>query len=250
VIDRDIEFDDPEGARDLLREIATRSTPLGDALGDGVAAAAERLGGAEFVPTVKEMALPAYDPRGAASMALAYATSDRGACHRRARPVEREVFEDWGPQGTAAAVIEAQDVRSIRWSLVADDFAGEALAGHGAEWLDAIGHPHDGDLRVTGERIWNLVRLFNVREGFNRSDDGLPAGLEVGPEDALDPVTFERTLECYYAARGWGTDGRPSRERLAALDLLGTVDEHTPVAEEPMSATRRQRNTEPAPEDP
>jgi aldehyde:ferredoxin oxidoreductase len=249
-IDRDIEFDDPEGARDLLREIATRSTPLGDALGDGVAAAAERLGGAEFVPTVKEMALPAYDPRGAASMALAYATSDRGACHRRARPVEREVFEDWGPQETAAAVIEAQDARSIRWSLIADDFAGEALADHGAEWLDAIGHPHDGDLRVTGERIWNLVRLVNVREGFDRSDDGLPAGLELGPEDALDPETFETTLECYYAARGWGTDGRPSRERLAALDLLGTVDEHTSIAEEPTSAIRRQRNTEPAPEDP
>jgi aldehyde:ferredoxin oxidoreductase len=232
IIDRDVRFSDPEGARELLEEVATRSTPLGDALADGVAAAAARFGGADLVPTVKQMALPSYDPRGAASMALAYATSDRGACHRRARPVEREVFEAWGPGEIARAVVEAQDVRSIRWSLVADDFAGEALVDHGVEWLDAVGHPHDGDLRVTGERIWNLVRLFNVREGFDRSDDSLPTGLD--PGDALDPGTFEETLERYYALRGWGADGRPARERLAELDLLGTVDADTPIAEEPL----------------
>jgi len=237
VIDRDIQFSDPEGARELLREIATRSTPLGDALADGVATAAERLGGTGFVPTVKDMALPAYDPRGAASMALAYATSDRGACHRRARPVEREVFDDWGPQETAAAVIEAQDARSIRWSLIADDFVGEVLADHGAEWLDAVGHPHEGDLRRTGERIWNLVRLFNVREGFDRADDALPHGLE--PGDALDPAEFEATLDRYYAARGWGADGRPSRDRLDELDLLGTVDGDTPMAEAPLRPESR-----------
>ncbi|MEF8840316.1 MAG: aldehyde ferredoxin oxidoreductase C-terminal domain-containing protein [Haloarculaceae archaeon] len=234
MIDRGVEFDDPEGARELLREVATRSTAVGDALAEGVAAAATRLGGTALVPTVKDMTLPAYDPRGAASMALAYATSDRGACHRRARPVEREVFEEWSPTETAAAVVEAQDARSIRWSLVADDFVGEVLADHGVAWLDAVGHPHDDDLRVTGERIWNLVRLFNVREGFDRTDDTLPAGLDTGGEDALDPETFEETLERYYAVRGWGADGRPSRGRLAELDLLGTVDEHTPIAEAPI----------------
>jgi aldehyde:ferredoxin oxidoreductase len=239
VIDRDIEFADPEGARELLAEIAARSTSLGDALADGVSVAADRLGGSDLVPTVKGMALPSYDPRGAASMALAYATSDRGACHRRARPVEREVFEEWGPAETAAAVVEAQDTRSVRWSLVADDFAGEVLDGSGAEWLDALGHPHDADLRRTGERIWNLVRLFNVREGFDRSDDTLPAGLEPDEGDALDPGAFEASLERYYAARGWGADGRPSRERLAALDLLATVDDDTPVAETPLDPDHR-----------
>ena len=238
VIDRDVAFADPEGARELLEEIATRSTPLGDALADGVAAAAARLGGTDLVPTVKDMALPAYDPRGAASMALAYATSDRGACHRRARPVEREVFEEWGPVETAAAVVGAQDARSIRWSLIADDFVGEALVDRGAEWLDALDCPHDA-LPETGERIWNLVRLFNVREGFDRADDALPAGLDVRDGDTLDPDAFEAALECYYATRGWGADGRPSRERLAALDLLGAVDDDTPVAETPLDPEHR-----------
>ena len=224
--DRDLAFGDPEGARALLGEIATREPVLGDVLADGVEAATERLGGSELIPTVKDMALPAYDPRGADSMALAYATSDRGACHRRARPVEREVFDGpWGPEVAAEAVIEAQDVRSLRWSLVADDFAGEAVVAE--EWLDAVGAPYD-DLARTGERIWNLVRLFNVREGFDREDDCLPAAIEA--DDALADDRFEAMLDAYYAARGWDRAGIPARRTLERLGLLDVVDERTPVA--------------------
>jgi len=229
ILDRDVTFGDPSGARGLLDEIAHRSTPLGDALADGIETAAGRFGGDDLIPTVKDMALPAYDPRGAASMALAYATSDRGACHRRARPVEREAFDEpWDAETVAARVIEAQDVRSIRWSLVADDFAGEGIADLGAAWLDAVSHPH-GDLGRTGERIWNLVRLFNVREGFDRDDDALPAALD--PSDALSDGHFEAMLDAYYAARGWDADGRPTRATLDRLDLLDVVDAATPLAD-------------------
>ena len=230
VIDREVAFGDPEGARALLGEIATRESALGDALAGGVEAAADRFGGGEFVPTVKDMALPAYDPRGAESMALAYATSDRGACHRRARPVEREVFDGpWGPEVAAEAVLEAQDVRSLRWSLVADDFAGEVVVAR--EWLDAVGAPHD-DLASAGERIWNLVRLFNVREGFDRGDDCLPAALDA--DDALAGDRFEAMLEAYYAARGWSEDGIPARSTLSRLGLAAVPDAHTPVADAPI----------------
>lgn len=236
LVDRDIVFGDPDGARSLLSEIAHRSTPLGDALAGGVEAASRRFGGTDLVPTVKDMALPSYDPRGAASMALAYATSDRGACHRRARPVEREVFEEpWGPAEVAAAVIDAQNARSVRWSLVADDFAGEVVDP--AVWLDAVDHPHD-DLGQTGERIWNLTRLFNVREGFSRSDDALPDALD--REGALPDGRFEAMLDAYYAARGWSAAGIPALGTLERLDLLATADEHTPVADthlDPESAT-------------
>ncbi|MEF8839918.1 MAG: aldehyde ferredoxin oxidoreductase C-terminal domain-containing protein, partial [Haloarculaceae archaeon] len=161
----DLAFGDPAGARALLEAIATRSGPLADTLAEGVGRAASELDAEGYIPTVKTMALPAYDPRGSASMALAYATSDRGACHRRARPVEREAFDGpWEPETVAEAVIEAQNTRSLRWSLVADDFVGEVVEA--AAWLDAVGAP-TGDLDLAGERIWNLVRLFNVREGFD-----------------------------------------------------------------------------------
>jgi len=228
-LDRDLAFGDPEIARQLLDEIATRETRLGELLADGVERAADHLDANSRIPTVKDMALPAYDPRGADSMALAYATSDRGACHRRARPVERTVFEDdWTPGTVADAVLEAQDARCVRWSLVADDHVGEAVDT--ASWLDAVGAPYD-DLDATGERIWTLVRLFNVREGFDRADDALPPAIDV--DDAISRDRFEAMLDAYYAARGWNTRGIPTIDALRRLDLLDTVDHQTPVASTP-----------------
>ena len=226
--ERDVTFGDPEGARALLEAIASRSTPLADTLAEGVGAAAAALDAEGYIPTVKEMALPSYDPRGSASMALAYATSDRGACHRRARPVEREAFDGpWAPEAVADAVIDAQDTRSLRWSLVADDFLGEVVEA--AAWFEAVGVAVT-DLERTGERIWNLVRLFNVREGFDRTDDALPAGLDLGDADGLTVERFETTLDTYYEERGWSRRGIPTRETLADLDLADGVDGRTPVA--------------------
>jgi len=224
-LDRGLSFGDAEGARALLGEIATRESALGAALADGVEAAAERLGVDRLVPAVKALSLPAYDPRGAPSMALAYATSDRGGCHRRARPVEREVFDGaWRPERAAAAVASAQNARSVRWSLVADDFVGESLGVRA--WLDAAGVDHDDPGRV-GERVWNLVRLFNAREGLDRGDDALPPAL-AGP-DGLSTDRFGAMLDAYYARRGWGPDGRPTLETLDRLGLASVRDSATPV---------------------
>ncbi|ELZ14480.1 aldehyde ferredoxin oxidoreductase [Haloterrigena salina JCM 13891] len=237
LLERSLDFGDPDGARRLLEEIAARETPLGDALADGVDAAAERFGGDDLVPTVKAMALPAYDPRGAQSMALAYATSDRGACHRRARPIEREVFDgEWSPDRTAETVVAEQDRRSILWCLIVDDFVGEAFDDLGAAWLDAVGLEPLGDLATVGERVWNLTRLFNVREGVTRSDDVLPSPLreplESGPNagEAVDRERFEATLDRYYRKRGWGPDGRPTRATVERLDLAEAVDNDSLLA--------------------
>ena len=232
LVDREIAFGDPEGARRLIEEIATRATPLGDALADGVAAAAARFGGETFVPTVKAMELPAYDPRDSPAMALAYATSDRGGCHRRARPIEEEAFdgEAWDAADRVRAVVAAQTARSTLWSLIVDDFVGESLSDLGAEWLAAVGLEYDtADLVTVGERVWTLVRLFNAREGFDRSDDRLPAPLTDADERGLDPAAFDRLLDAYYAARGWGPNGLPTRSTLNQLGLGEVVDARTPL---------------------
>ncbi|WP_158055441.1 aldehyde ferredoxin oxidoreductase family protein [Halorussus halophilus] len=234
-ISRDLDFGDESETHKLLGETARRETELGDALADGVDAAAEQYGGSELVPTVKAMELPTYDPRGAPTMALAYATSDRGACHRRARPVVEEVFatESWSDERRAAAVAAEQDLRSLLWCLVADDFVGEVFEDFGAEWLSAVGLEYSPEeLREVGERVWTLTRLFNVREGFDRSDDELPEKLteplEGGPKEgeALDSSEFEESLDSYYELRGWNEQGRPTRtlrERLGlpAVGVLG-----------------------------
>ncbi|MFB6108518.1 MAG: aldehyde ferredoxin oxidoreductase family protein [Haloplanus sp.] len=240
-LDRDLAFGDADAAYDLLTDVATRETTLGDALADGVDATSRRYDAGPDVPTVKSMELPAYDPRGAVGMALAYATSDRGGCHRRARPVEREAFarDAWSTSDRVATVVGAQTVRSVLWSLVVDDFAGETMWHDlGAEWLSALGLAYDREeLATLGERVWTLVRLFNAREGFDREADELPALFEEPLPDGpaagrtVDRESFERMLDAYYAARGWSANGLPTPEAVDRLGLRAAVDDETPLGE-------------------
>ncbi|MFC7212581.1 aldehyde ferredoxin oxidoreductase family protein [Saliphagus sp. GCM10025334] len=241
-VDLEVGFGDADATRELIKRIADREGPVANALADGVAVAADKYGGEELIPTVKSMALPLYDPRRAGSMALAYATSDRGACHRRARPFEREVFdEEWTLQTQIRTVVTAQNTRSVLWSLPTDDFIGDVFDDLGAEWLAEIGRQYEpSDLYRLGERVWTLVRLFNVREGFDSTDDTLPASVREPVsanrerDDYVDPDDFERALEGYYAARGWGTNGRPLVETLERLELDNVVDGETPIDERPV----------------
>ena len=250
VVDTDVTFGDPAAARAVIRAVATgESSPdyalpdaVIDALREGVDAAADQFG-ADTIPTVKSMELPSYDPRAAAGMALAYATSDRGGCHRRARPIEEEVFAAWDRDERVTAVVAAQDTRSVLWSLVADDFAGETLwrdcgAVFTAAYAESVGAPipaEPEDLRRAGERIWSLVRLFNVREGVDRTDDVLPEALTEpiadGPAEGsrVDADALDRLLDAYYVARGWGEDGLPTAATLERLDLAGVRDANTPL---------------------
>jgi len=128
-VDRGLSFGDEAAAKALIEEIAARSTPLGDALADGVA----RRGGAV------RRGRPRADrerngagllrPAARATMALAFATGDRGGCHRRARPVETEAVADpgWTPEERAAVVANEQNRRAALWCLVGDDFLAESF---------------------------------------------------------------------------------------------------------------------------
>ncbi|WP_433632913.1 aldehyde ferredoxin oxidoreductase family protein [Halomicrococcus sp. NG-SE-24] len=231
----DLEFGNATAVRELLEDIVFRETELGDRLAEGVARAAQQYDGPDRVPTVKGMALPAYDPRSTVGMALAYATSDRGACHRRALPIETEAFEgaSWTLDDTVRLVVYEQNVRSLVWSLVADDFVGRSLwETLGAEWFRAVGMEFTPEeLLRTGERIWNLTRLFNLREGFSRDDDAVPNFLLAAPDSTdggqLDAETFETMLDAYYAVRGWDAEGRPTGGTLKTVGLDAGIEEAT-----------------------
>ena len=244
--DTDLSFGDRDTARAIIEAITARESGVPDALADGVEAAADRFGGADLVPTIKSMEVPAYDPRGAPTMALAYATSDRGACHRRSLPAETEVFgESWTDADRVRLVIREQTITAVLWSLIADDFAGATLEDDlGAEWLDAVDATAPTDaagLLEAGERVWTLTRLFNVREGFDAADETLPAAFQRpvrgGPADShgIDAEWFDRLRQRYYAARGWSDDGVPTRGLLERLNLLDVVDDDTPVAPGPVA---------------
>lgn len=241
LVDRDLSFGNEEAARQLIAEIVDRRTQLGNRLAEGVDSAADEYGGKELIPSVKGMELPSYDPRAAEAMALAYATSDRGACHRRARPVEIEPIasEQWTHDDRVQAVAEEQDIRSVLWSLIADDFLTDVLREDlGAEWLTAVGYDIEPDeLRRTGERIWTLIRLFNVREGFDRSDDTLPAVLtepireSSSDGEAIERESFETMLDRYYEYRDWNESGVPSAQLLRRLNLDDFLENDPKVPE-------------------
>jgi len=81
-----------------------------------------------------------------------------------------------------------------------------------------------------GERIWNLERAFNVREGFSRADDRLPDRFlnEPMPDGAAkgQVVELDALLDQYYRVRGWNPEnGYPTRSRLEALGMAGVADD-------------------------
>lgn len=242
-IDRDIDFGNEGSVHDLLNEVGHRSTPLGDTLADGVDEAADHLELQDVIPTVKSMAVPSYDPRGAPAVALGYATSDRGACHRRGVPATVDAFRSgWTETQLARAVAREQDRRAFHWCLIVDDVTDPMSGDLGRRWLDTMGLSLERTAfdRI-GSRTWTMTRLFNVREGADRTSDALPVLFEEGP-DGIDRSMFERTLDRYYEWREWDINGRPSERLLDRLNLLEICDDATPIGGPPLRPAAPQAN--------
>lgn len=206
---------------------------IGDILAEGTRRAAKKIGkgSVRFTVNVKGLDYPGYDPRGSIGMALAYATSDRGACHLRAWPASREVFGDVDPfttEGKAQMVIDDQNLNSVKWSLVICDFYDIGFETMVRLCSAATGWKLSAeDMKVIGERIWNLTRLFNVREGLTRKDDALPYRIANDPLKGgkaeghiVKLEDFNKMLDEYYKKRGWDKEGRPTKEKLKELSLI------------------------------
>ncbi len=246
----DLAWGNPPVLPALVKMIAHREG-VGDLLAHGVKRAAERLGGSasDFAVHVKGMEGPAHDPRSGKALAVTYGTGNRGMCH--IHPVEAmawdsgkmdfglmkyglpdpESVERWDEQGKGPAVRLLQD------GLILPDVLGTCkfymYAGvtidHWASLVHALtGWPVDGKvLLLIGERVSNLQRLFNVREGFGKADDMLPARVRAVPasgEYAAEPdcaiKDYEGMLSDYYAARGWDLEtGIPGDDKLQGLGL-------------------------------
>lgn len=231
VLDHPIHFGDGKGARDLITLIAKREG-IGDLLAEGVRAACQKLynGSLEHAVEVKGLECPSFDPRASYGLALAYATSDRGGCHTRALPIVTDALggerDPYSVEGQAEAVIADQNFRALTYSLIACDFA-EYSPEQALRWLNALGFDLSGtDLGVTGERIWNMTRLFNTREGFSRAADSMPERFGEplqggGPAagNAVRPEEFKGMLDEYYHLRTWDEDGIPTPECIQRLGL-------------------------------
>ncbi|NTV48592.1 MAG: aldehyde ferredoxin oxidoreductase family protein [Geobacteraceae bacterium] len=207
----------------LLDDIALRRGD-GEILSLGSRRLSEKMGHPELSMSVKSLELPAYDPRGAYGMALAYCTSNRGGCHLRAYPISHEILRKPVPtdrfsfSGKARIISIAEDTNAAVDSLVACKFAffGASLEEY-AELLTAVtGVAYSPQrLKEIGRRIVLTERYYNCKNGFTRNDDMLPErfftesgssgdGIDIHP---LDRGRFDEELEKYYRIRSLNKNG-------------------------------------------
>ena len=215
-------------------EATAKGEGFGRDLGMGSKRLCEKYGRPEFSMTVKGQEFPAYDPRGIQGIGLAYATSNRGACHLRGYTIASEILgipektdplESDGKAGLtkafqdATAAVDSAGLcvfTTFAWTM--DDIAPQVDAACVGDWTPER-------MMEVGERIWNMEREYNTKAGLTAADDNLPKRLtteaaNVGP--AAGRVSqVEKMLPEYYAARGWNTDGTVTTETHQRLGLPG-----------------------------
>ena len=217
-------------------EMIAKGEGIGELMSQGVRQMSKELGkGTEkFAMQVKGLEMPAYDPRGAWGMGLAYATSDRGACHVRSWTVGEEILkkenrmDPFATEFKAEFVKNQQDLIAVIDSAVVCLFLVFALTPrHITRFLQSLTGIEEWrtteDILKIGERIYNLTRLFSLREGIGKKDDTLPERilkepLQEGPTKGF-VVDLDTMLKEYYLVRHWNGEGRPTKEKLAQLGL-------------------------------
>ena len=215
-----------------LSEMTAKGEGFGKELGLGSARLCAKYGKPELSMGVKKQEFPAYDARAVQGMGLAYATSNRGACHLRGYTVASEVMGS--PVKTDPLVTEgkAELAKAFQDTTAVFDSAGICLFTSFA-WTLADVQPQvdaacEGSwsmekITIMGERIWNMERLFNNAAGFTAKDDDLPPRLKTEPAKtgpAKGKVSGIDTMRPeYYKLRGWDEKGVPTKETLKRLGL-------------------------------
>jgi aldehyde:ferredoxin oxidoreductase len=219
-----------------LAEATAAGEGLGAELGLGSARFAALHGRPELSMSVKQLEMPAYDPRGMKAQGLAYATSNRGGCHLRANMLGPEILgvpkmvDRFATLGKAGLLINLQNLNAVLDSLSVCKFTAFAMKEDyyarqlSAVWGETV---EPQELLQLGERIWNAERLFNLAAGFTRADDTLPPRLlhepvPAGPS-AGQVVDLPPMLDEYYISRGWDAGGVPSAAKLERLGLTVTA---------------------------
>jgi aldehyde:ferredoxin oxidoreductase len=252
--DLHLEWGDAQTTVRLIRMIAEREG-FGDILAHGSYRAAEIVGNntMKYVMHVKKQEMAAQDGRAHKSMGLTSAVSPRGADHLYAFPVldeggfDEEVKEIYGEQywpeigdrlnpkykGYMVFVNEnfgvlVDSLGTCKYGTMIPPVLYYREIQRGLQVTTGMMYTI-AELETIGERIVNLNRLFNVREGFSRADDTLPQRFLAEPAPEGPPkgqiVELESMLEEYYHYRGWNSDGIPTPEKLDQLELGFALDD-------------------------
>jgi aldehyde:ferredoxin oxidoreductase len=219
------------GAMLALLDKMARGEGFGRLMGMGTRELSKHYPGSEdFAMQVKGLEMPAYHPNAAKGTALAYAISERGACHLRGAPLG-ELFSGAADpltiEGKPQLFRDHQAEKAVWDSACLCIFPAYGMTLKELWQLikaaTGFDYPTVTDLERVGERISTLARLFNVREGFSRPADTLPARNLVQPMTAGPAagqvVELEPMLDEYYRLMGWDKDGVPTEARVADLSL-------------------------------
>lgn len=238
----EVKFGSPEALIELIKMIAQRKG-IGRVLGEGVRIAAREIGGLaeEFAMHVKGLEPPAHDPRAYNGLGLSYATSNRGACHLAGfthgfervfampelgydKPHDRLMVE-----GKGEFVAKMQNLMGIFDSVKLCKFAlnGGLKINTIIDWIKYVTGWEDysfEELMKTGERIFNIKRLYNTKCGISRKDDTLPMRFltlkRQGPGITVNLPHLGKMLSDYYEYRGWSEEGIPTESKLKELDII------------------------------
>ena len=215
-----------------LAEMTAKGEGFGKIVGLGSKRLTGMYGHPELSMSVKGQEFPAYDGRALQGMGLAYATSNRGACHLRGYMVSTEVLGipfKTEPQETegkpeilkafqdATAVVDSAGIcvfTTFAWSL--EDIQPQIQAACEGDWSME-------KLNLMGERIWNMEREFNLKAGFTAKDDTLPPrlleeGCKTGPQKGA-VTRLDIMMPKYYEVRGWDAEGVPTAATKQRLGL-------------------------------
>lgn len=210
----DLKWGSVDASEQMLHKIVKKEG-IGKIASEGVKALAENIGkGSEhFAIHVKGHELAAWNVNTRAeSMMITYATANRGACHMNSASPDR------------------QNYNAMKDSLGACSFAdswyqGDLSYRHFIEAITGTEQTDEEFARI-GERIFNLEKMFNYREGFDREDDKLPERFFKDPHSygkgegkLATHADFKKWIEDYYKARNW--DIKTSRPKLEKLEELG-----------------------------
>ncbi|MBI4283136.1 MAG: aldehyde ferredoxin oxidoreductase family protein [Chloroflexi bacterium] len=246
----DLSWGNADAVIQLLPRIAYRQG-FGDLLAEGSFRASRQIKGSEaFLKTVKGQEVSALylGPSMTLVMALAYATATRGADHLRGggtfriphlreilgseEAVDRLTREPRSIAGKGIWLALDQDYCAFVNSLEVCMFVGGMLLREALDCDDlarlvstATGVEMSGDDAMKiGERIWNVEKAFNIREGMGRKDDTLPMPFFVEKEtpwgsEGISQAKFQTMLDEYYQYRGWDREGTPTKQKLDELGL-------------------------------
>ncbi len=222
---------DIEAADVLIDKIAKREG-VGDLLAEGTVAVGKKFGVEHLAVQTHGMEFPQHDPRGFSGLAVGYATSPRGACHMAADMYNVQMGqtnEDMGIESMdrfaneAEIVAKQQNFRCITNSVGICNF----VPIKGAEMVKFLQLVTGWDftleeLKVTGERIFTLMRMLNLKLGYDVRNEKLPELIARPLEGATEEhvPNLEEQLDTWYAFRGWARDtGKPPKETLERLKL-------------------------------